>query len=599
MNFSGRILTAFALGFCMTAPQSGLALEQVRILVGSGDEALKADISGASQVAAAARADGTTDADALSAALADYRTLTEALYANGYYGGVVRISIDGREAATLNVLNPPRQIRRITIRVEPGRPFTFGRFSIAPAPPAPAEVPPLTPGARARSAEVRAATQATIDGWRDAGHAKARIAEQRYTADHASARLGGDVRIAPGPQVTFGELDLRGSSAVRPERIRAIAGLPGGEVFSPEALRKVGARLRRTGAFSSVAVQEAETLGPANAMDIEVTLADEKPRRFGFGAELSNLEGLRLSGFWLHRNLFGGAERLRIEGAVDNIGGQTSGTDYALSARLTRPATFGPDTSSYAQFELESLDQPTFASDTVTLGFGLERLISDRLEVKAGLSFLYAETEDAQGSRSFSLLNAPIEATWDRRNDELNPTDGFYVTAEFTPYLGMNGSDSGLRSFIDMRGYQKFGGSDRFVFAARAQLGSIAGSALTATYPDYLFYSGGGGSVRGQPYQSLDVDLGGGNTTGGRSFIGLSAELRIGVTDTIGAVIFADSGYIGSESFYDGTGQWHSGAGIGLRYATPFGPIRFDVATPVSGDTGDGVQFYLGIGQAF
>ena len=46
-------------------------------------------------------------------------------------------------------------------------------------------------------------------------------------------------------------------------------------------------------------------------------------------------------------------------------------------------------------------------------------------------------------------------------------------------------------------------------------------------------------------------------------------------------------------------GEWQSGAGLGLRYKTPIGPIRLDVAAPVQGSTGGGVQLYLGIGQAF
>ena len=46
-------------------------------------------------------------------------------------------------------------------------------------------------------------------------------------------------------------------------------------------------------------------------------------------------------------------------------------------------------------------------------------------------------------------------------------------------------------------------------------------------------------------------------------------------------------------------GGGHSGAGLGLRYDTPVGPIRLDVATPVGGNTGDGVQVYVGLGQAF
>ena len=43
----------------------------------------------------------------------------------------------------------------------------------------------------------------------------------------------------------------------------------------------------------------------------------------------------------------------------------------------------------------------------------------------------------------------------------------------------------------------------------------------------------------------------------------------------------------------------HAGAGIGVRYKTPIGPLRFDIAAPVSGKTGNGVQVYLGLGQAF
>ena len=41
------------------------------------------------------------------------------------------------------------------------------------------------------------------------------------------------------------------------------------------------------------------------------------------------------------------------------------------------------------------------------------------------------------------------------------------------------------------------------------------------------------------------------------------------------------------------------GAGLGLRYETGFGPIRLDVAAPIHGDTGDGVQIYIGLGQSF
>jgi translocation and assembly module TamA len=82
-------------------------------------------------------------------------------------------------------------------------------------------------------------------------------------------------------------------------------------------------------------------------------------------------------------------------------------------------------------------------------------------------------------------------------------------------------------------------------------------------------------------------------------FLGASAELRARITGSIGAVAFFDAGSIGAGEFFDAAGGFQAGAGVGLRYATPIGPIRLDVAAPAGGNTGQGVQLYIGIGQSF
>src|SRR5690606_14678356 len=191
---------------------------------------------------------------------------------------------------------------------------------------------------------------------------------------------------------------------------------------------------------------------------------------------------------------------------------------------------------------------------------------------------------------------------WDTRDKELDPRDGHYIAATATPFLGFGTTGSGAQVTLDARGYRTFGRNDGLVLAGRAQLGSVLGAALLETPPDYLFFSGGAGTVRGQAYQSrgVPVEVSPGVTvdTGGRSFLGLSGEIRADVTETVSAVGFVDAGYIGAGSL-GGSGRWHSGAGLGLRYDTGIGPIRLDVAAPLSGNTGDGVQFYLGIGQSF
>ena len=61
----------------------------------------------------------------------------------------------------------------------------------------------------------------------------------------------------------------------------------------------------------------------------------------------------------------------------------------------------------------------------------------------------------------------------------------------------------------------------------------------------------------------------------------------------------ADAGLVDIGSFTPTDGNWQSGAGLGLRYETGFGPIRLDLATPLQGDTGAGFQLYVGLGQAF
>jgi translocation and assembly module TamA len=197
------------------------------------------------------------------------------------------------------------------------------------------------------------------------------------------------------------------------------------------------------------------------------------------------------------------------------------------------------------------------------------------------------------------MITLPAAGTWDFRDDELNATSGSYVSARVTPFAGIGSTASGLRAELDARSYRALGGDGDVVLAGRLQLGAVFGPSLAQTRSDYLFFSGGGGTVRGQPYQSLNIDLGAGTEVGGRSFLGLSGEIRIPISGPIGAVAFVDAGYIGAESFVDGSGDWHSGAGLGLRYQTGLGPIRLDVAAPVSGRTGDGVQLYIGIGQAF
>lgn len=564
------------------------------------DKSLRDFLAGASLTREAGRAKADDPQEIFAAARADYARLLGALYSEGYYSGTISILLDGREAAAIAPLDAPASVHKVTMRITPGPRFAFSRATIAPLAKK-TELPPgYASGEVAKSGEIVAAATAGVEGWRNQGHAKATVAGQHITADHRAKTLAADIALDAGPRVQFGQLTMQGYQRMDPQRLAEIAGYPTGKIFDPAKLDEVRARLRRTEIFSSVTVTEAETLSPGPSLDALLEVVENRPRRIGFGGELSTLDGLTVSGYWLHRNLLGGGERLRVDAEIAGIGGASGGADFSLGARIERPATLSPDTSAYIETSIEQLDEVDYSSKGFSVGMGLTHIFNPRLTGEFGVSYGWTEVTDDFSITRYRQLALPMNLTWDNRDVPLDATKGYYLTADATPFLGFGSTGSGAQLKADLRAYRALG-SGRFVLAGRAQVGAVVGSGLLETPREYLFYSGGGGTVRGQPYQSLGVNVlrGGDLRTGGTKFLGLSAELRADVTDKIGVVAFYDAGRIGAVDFFDDSGDWHAGAGVGMRYNTGIGPIRFDVAGPVGGDTGSGVQIYLGIGQAF
>lgn len=589
---------ALALALLSTFPVGARAAD-VSLTAPGADDKLTDKLEAASSVMSAETNDLTTAQELLAAANADYRTMVQVLYDNGYFSPVVRIAVNGREAATIPPLNPPSRVDSIAIIVQPGPPFRFGRAQVAPLAPDTEMPDTFASGEPASTGAIRDAAGAGVEGWREIGHAKARVGDQRIVANHPAQQLDAEIDLLPGQRLRFGRMTITGESAVRREAIRRIAGFPEGEIYSPKQIQRVGTRLRRTGAFSSVALTEAEQPNPDRTLDYDVSVEDEKPRRISFGAEVSSRTGVELSAAWMHRNLWGAAERLRLEGRLRNIGGDED-IDGIFLVRLDQPARLGPDDNVFWIAELERQNKPHYSLTRFHLGGGVRRVFSDDLWAEASLQAGKNWADDAFGDdREFEMLTLPVKAQWDRRDNPVSATDGFFLEANMTPFLGLSGTASGARLVADARGYIGLGAEDRVVLAGRVQIGTVLGASLSEISPDMLFYSGGAGTVRGQPYQSLGVPVGG-LTAGGRALLTASAEIRGRITDKISLVGFYDIGAVDSGQFVGSGSPRHSGAGLGVRYDLGgLGPLRLDLALPVDGDTDDGLQFYLGIGQAF
>ncbi|SFU19918.1 autotransporter assembly complex protein TamA [Sedimentitalea nanhaiensis] len=576
---------AFALTTSLNAPG---ASEQLQDRLRDSSSALAAEESGLDTVQ-----------EILAAAMADYRTLVQILYDEGYFSPVVNIRVNGREAATIPPLSPPRSVDSIAITVTTGKPFRFGTARIAPLAVG-TELPDgFRSGAPANTGILRDTTSIAVIAWNNAGHAKAEVGEQRIVANHRQSVLNADIEVLPGPKLKFGRLIVPRNSAVRPEALEKIAAFPSGATYDPAQVQKVGTRLRRTGAFSSVGLQEAETPNPDGTLDFVVTLADQAPRRISFGAEIASTNGVDVTAKWIHRNLFGAAERFQFEAAIRNIGGEED-IDGGISMRLDQPAALGGDDNLFYLALLDRDNNTHYSLTRFALGVGVRRVFSDHFFSELSISGAFHRSDDAFGdNRDFRMIPIRLRSQWDKRDNSVNATRGYFLDTLVTPYIGFSGTKSGLALYGDARGYLSLTPTAAIVLAGRAQIGSILGPSLSEISPEYLFFSGGTDTVRGQPYQSLGVPVNGG-IAGGRSFLGLQTEVRGRVTEKISLVGFFDIAAVDRKQWISSSSEYQSGAGLGIRYDLgALGPLRLDLAMPVDGTTGDGLQFYIGIGQAF
>jgi translocation and assembly module TamA len=546
----------------------------------------------------------------IAKARGDYRRLLAALYGEGHYGGAVSIRIAGQEAANLAPdVDLPDPVD-VTIAVTAGPLFRFANVGIANQAPPTADpqdqvdLPILRgygAGEIARSAVILRAEQLAVEAWRQQGHAKAEIVSREVVADHATNTVDALITVNPGPRAAFGLVRVTGTTNMNPEFVAQQTGLVVGQEYDPDELERAQKRLDRLEVFRAARLQAADSIGADGLLPYDLIVEELPGRRFGVGATYSTVDGLGLEGFHLWRNLFGQAERLRLDARIASIGWpiDTTQFDYFVGGTFTKPGFYHPDVDLVATVSAERTIYPQYAETSAGGRVGLNWFFSDQLTFEGGASFEVARFDDDFGTRDFQTAGLFAGVVYDGRDSSVDPTEGWYASANLEPYFDLLGGSPGARLVVEGRTYFGFGEDDPFVLAGRLKAGAVLGPDLIDIPPDKLFFAGGGGSVRGYAFKSIGVDDGMGNITGGRYLLEASLEARARVTDDIGVVGFVDGGYVAADTF-PGLDDLRLGAGVGLRYYTGLGPLRLDVAVPLNKKAGDpDYAIYAGIGQAF
>ena len=538
----------------------------------------------------------------LSSANGDYQRLVESLYARGYYAGTVSITMQGKEASSLPLDADLPDPTKVVISIDPGPIYTFRTADIE-------NVLPGTDlanlgfdvGEPAKSDAVRDAGRVAVTAWAKEGYAKADIPNAQIIADHEARQLDATLNVVTGPKVTYGPISVSGTNRVKEGFLEYMTDLPRGETYDPERIEKARRRLLKLDAFGVVDIEE-QPLEADKSMPISVTVQDRKPRRFGLGATISTLDGIGVEGFWLHRNILSQGERLRFDASVNGIGRSLDPQDYdyELGATFIKPGALTPDTdfrlnTTVSQEKLDNYDALIYS-----LSAGYSSVINERTTGSVDLVWEESRIDDSLGRRRFALFGFDAHLTYERRDVPLDATKGYYLDLEAFPFYESKNGKFGLRTTAEARAYTTLGQSDKFVLAGRAKIGSVGGLTLTEAPPQVLFFSGGGGSIRGFQFQANGVTLPGGQEVGGRSLIEASAEVRTKLNENFGIVGFIDAGIVGPNATPDFTAEIDVGVGMGLRWRTGLGPLRIDVARAVNRKASDPViGVYIGLGQAF
>ena len=549
----------------------------------------------------------------------DSALLQRMLAAEGWYEAAVTTRIDRSDA-------PSGQPLIAVLSVAPGDRFVFSDIVIDADPVEPADLiaknfalkigEPII-AERVQGAEANLAVRLPENGYPFATVGQRDILLDQDTNDGVYT-----LPIDIGPRSRFGGIETTGNQAFDAAHIAVLARFERGDLYDSRDIDDLRQALVATGLFNTISVvpqRTGEAVGDGTEYTTVLVEQDAgPPRTLAGSAGFGTGQGFRLEGSWTHRNLFP-PEGALIANVVAGTQEQGAGLTFrrANAGRRDRTFQLRADAlrSDFAAFEaftgqlsaLISYDSTPIWQKPLTYAYGIRLIGTNEQDYDFDLGQL--------NRRTFFIGGLTGQLGIDRTDSLVDATRGFRVTTLVEPEGSLQGGFTPyVRARLDASAY--YSATDSIVLAGRVRLGTIQGIERFDLAPSRRFYAGGGGSVRGFGFQELGPKVEIANPDfdpadpededsptifrpiGGLSMNELAAEVRYRFGN-FGVVGFVDAGQV-----YEGTTPDFSslryGAGIGARYYTNFGPLRFDVAIPLERQPGESnIAVYVSIGQAF
>jgi translocation and assembly module TamA len=618
-------------------------------LAPTGDGVIDSTLKGTSELLALRASAPVGPFGLIARARSDSGRLKTALESFGYYRSSVAIKIDGLPlndpalGETVNAL-PKGRDARVAIAFTLGPLYHLRRIDID------GEVPQsaratlgLQPGAAAVASDVLGAGARLLAALQRQGYAFAKVDPPvAYEAAEAPV-LDLVFHVSSGARVTVGEIHIAGLKRVHESFVRRRLLLRSGVQYDSDEVDRARRDLLTLGVFGTVGVQLGTEADATGGVPVTFTVTERKRHAVAFNAAYSSDLGTSGGSTWTDRNVFGNAETLTLAASVINIGGSaTNGLGYDAAAKLQLP-DFGHRDQSLL-FALDAVKQYLTAYDqtafkgSVTLSRKLSSIWTAGVGVAAaddhvlqpgaplqpgatlptGATAKECEnpiTAEANASvcaatQIYTLIGLPLTLGIDTTHLASpldDPLHGVRAALSVEPTRSFGHPNATyVISQIKTSAYfdlQALGLTDpgRSVIAARALAGVAQGAGEFSLPPDQRFYGGGSETIRGYRYQAVGPQFPvTGNPIGGTAIVAASVEMRQRFGADYGAALFVDGGQV-SSTLKPLPSEFFVGLGGGIRYYTPIGPVRFDLAFPTKRYSLDDDRFevYLGLGQAF
>jgi translocation and assembly module TamA len=429
--------------------------------------------------------------------------------------------------------------------------------------------------------------------WVDAKReALARLARGRYAAakivesearilpEKSSARLR--LRLDSGPMFHAGIVNVSGLKRYSPSIVENFNPHAYAEPYDAIKLELYQRRLLETGYFSAVHFAVEPDVTQAAAAPLNVTVIEAPTQALDTGIQYSTDVGVGLKLDYTHVNVLDRALRFRTLLDLNE-------KQQRFNLSVDAPPRPGGVWSTYsAGFERSDVQGLISRAVSVEYGhnWGLERVpsrlfVSGHVEERAIAGF---------GREDAHAVFVGYRKTFRTTDEIVSPREGLLGTVEVG--VGIPGVSS--RTFARARGLLNwlipFG--ERNDVLLRAELGAVLAGARTGVPSVFLFRTGGDRTVRGYSFESIGVPLGDA-IVGGRYLAIASAEYTRWVTDTLGAAVFVD---VGDAFDRPKAIDPALGVGIGVRYRSPIGPVRGDIAY---GERTGNIRIHFSVGYSF